>query len=388
MLDPRDSDLFDAWEDPTTGVRSYLLQNRVAPVQQSFYFVNPSGTPDGRYLWFYAAFPPAGDATYGRALGVADLAEGTARWFPETLFSDTSPLIDPATGAVYWATGTRVFRRGPTADDPVELVNSLHPLIAKGRRPWRLATHFTRSADGTSLTFDCQLGAEWYLGDVPLDGSEIRIWQETRKCYNHAQFSPTDPALQLVAQDHWVDPVVGGKHRYANRMWLLRLTDPEEWTSTLDPVFPTEEYPSLPVHRHGHEWWDPDGEHAWFVDYTAGTSRVHLPSREIELVWPGGRWHSHSSHDGRFLVGDGTVRVHGGVTREYTVTFYDARAGTGTEVALVSRMPAPSTSLENYHLHPHPRFVRNDQWVVYTTLVTGQPRVALCPVAEILEVLS
>jgi hypothetical protein len=50
---------FEPWTDPGTGVRSYILTERVAPLQKAFYFVNASISPDESVLWFEAAFPPA-----------------------------------------------------------------------------------------------------------------------------------------------------------------------------------------------------------------------------------------------------------------------------------------------------------------------------------------
>ena len=42
---------FRPWIDPESGITSYLLHDRVAPLQQSFYFTNRSFSEDGAYLW-------------------------------------------------------------------------------------------------------------------------------------------------------------------------------------------------------------------------------------------------------------------------------------------------------------------------------------------------
>ena len=76
MIDLRNPQLFTPIIQPETGVTIYVLSRKVAPVQEAFYFSNESMTPDGRYLWFYCAFPPSGTAAQGRTLGVVDFATG------------------------------------------------------------------------------------------------------------------------------------------------------------------------------------------------------------------------------------------------------------------------------------------------------------------------
>jgi len=38
-----------------------------------------------------------------------------------------------------------------------------------------------------------------------------------------------------------------------------------------------------------------------------------------------------------------------------------------------------------YHVHPHPQFCINDQWIVYTSTVHGRSDVALIPVSDLIE---
>ena len=90
MFDLAKSKLFSPWADPATGVTVYLLTHKVAPVQEAFYFVNNSMTADGRYLWFYCAFPPSGSQLYGRTLGVVDFEHQEVHHFPETQFQSIS----------------------------------------------------------------------------------------------------------------------------------------------------------------------------------------------------------------------------------------------------------------------------------------------------------
>ncbi|MBO7742207.1 MAG: hypothetical protein J6S21_06595, partial [Victivallales bacterium] len=49
---------FTKWTDPDSGIVSYILTNRMSPVQKPMYFTNRSISPNGEYLVFYTHFPP------------------------------------------------------------------------------------------------------------------------------------------------------------------------------------------------------------------------------------------------------------------------------------------------------------------------------------------
>ena len=44
---------FRRMQDPVSGAVYYVMDTHVAAQQQGFYFVNPSMSDDGRYLWVY-----------------------------------------------------------------------------------------------------------------------------------------------------------------------------------------------------------------------------------------------------------------------------------------------------------------------------------------------
>ena len=172
-MDPAGSTAFEAWTDPHSGVTSFLLSQRVAPLQQSFYFTNPSLSPDGAYLWFYCAHPPGSNATIGRTLGVFDVQSEQIRWFPETQFRDASPMVADS-GDVYWCWEFAVYRRGPRESDEAILVNSVPEEVHRNREGERLATHLTLSADGRELCLDASFGREWIVGSLPLGWERLR----------------------------------------------------------------------------------------------------------------------------------------------------------------------------------------------------------------------
>jgi hypothetical protein len=368
--DLKSSALFVSWIDPGSGVESFILKQRVAPIQQSFYFVNSGFTDDGRFLWFYCAFPPGGDAYYGRQLAVVDFVEQTVRHFPETQFADASPFVDPQSGEVYWTSGLGIWKRGPLKTDKVEHVGFFPAELARNRRPLRIATHLSRSADKRSFAIDAQIGSEWFVGDLAADGTGgFRLWQKFDRCYNHAQFSPADPDSMLLAQDGWFDASTGEEGKTQDRLWLLRRGEP------VRPLLPDAR---LPASLRGHEWWDADGRHVWYVDYRSGTAKVNVATGEHGLVWPNGHTHSHSDRTGQYLVGD--INPEGD---DWRIAFFNANSG--REIDIVSKLPVPAYSRRAYHIHPHPRFSLADRFICYTSNVHGSVDVAIVPVDQLIE---
>lgn len=364
------SPLFQRWTDPLSGVESFILSQGAAPFQQSFYYTNPSLTNDGRFLWIYCAYPPSGSANQGRCLAVADLHTQEFCVFPETQFLDASPCVDLNTGYAYWCIGTEIWKRGPLPAQEPELVNRLPESLTHHRRPWRVATHLTFSADHKSLNIDAEIGRQWFVGHAPLDGSDVMIWQELDRAYNHGQFSPVDPDLQLINQDSAIDPVTGVCPPYENRMWLIRRGE------KASPIFPTGP-------KHGHEWWSANGQHVWYIHYNRGVERVRIdtPNNDPELMWTSDTVsHAHVDATERYIVADCVPGRDTGIGK---VIFYNTT--TRRELSIVSDMPYPSEALRRYHVHPHPQFCRQDEYICYTTLVRGKVEVALVPVADLIS---
>lgn len=368
------SPLFSLWRDPASGVESRLLTRRVASLQQSFYYTNPSFSDDGRFLWIYCAFPPAGNANQGRSLAVVDFQLQEVRLHPETGFLDASPAVDSGTGEVYWCSGVEIWKRGPLAADTPSLVNRFPQSLALNRRPWRLATHLTFSADRKSLNIDAEVGRQFFVGHAPLDGGDVVVWQELDRAYNHGQFSPVDPDLQLINQDSAVDPLTGACPNYENRMWLIRRG------GKAAPIFADAE--SSGAAMHGHEWWSADGRHVWYIHYGRGVMRVDpfQPQPKAELMWPSDTVsHAHADATESYVVADFQPGVATCVSK---VVFLNRK--TGREAVIVSHMPYPSDALRRYHVHPHPQFCLRDRYICYTTTVHGRVDVALISVESLI----
>lgn len=292
MIDLKNRDLFTPVTHPSSGVTIHVLSRKVAPVQEAFYYVNDSMSTDGRYLWFYCAFPPSGNAGRGRSLGVVDFQTGAVRHFPETQFGEASPYVDVENGEVYWQGDRFVWKRSPVAETPVELINQVPDELIANRQVLRAATHLTRSADGKEFFIDLGLQTQWLFGSLPINGGDFQLWHRFDRLYDHAQFSPTDPDEVLFTEEFHGDPLTGLTFPVTDRMWILRRGEAPR------PIL------SEPKRGVGHEWWDPDGKHVWCV-WENETWRVRVATGEIEKVeFPRHCWHSHSSHDGQLIVGD------------------------------------------------------------------------------------
>lgn len=360
---------FEPWVDPASGITSYILSKRVAPVQQSFYFVNPCLSPDGNWLWFYAAFPPGAPKTLG--VVSLDAEEPLIRHYPGDAFSSVSPMVGPESDAVYFCLGGAVWRQ-PLEEEPT-IVASLDEAWINRRLMRRMATHLTLSADERYFLLDGDIGHHWWVGVADRHTGEVTVLKEFPRHHNHAQFSTTNPRLFLIAQDWWNDPVTGEYIPYDHRIWLMDVDQ-----TIFEPLRPQDWY------RHGsaasHEWWSKDGLICW-VDYEEGAFECSLEDRVAHKVWQGPLCHAHCDSTRRYWCADESPYKWD--SKPCQVLFYDRESG--KQVAIVSAMPKPPYPRSSYHLDPHPQFSPDGEWVVYTTTVRGMVDVALTPVEAILS---
>lgn len=346
---------------PMSGVASHVLETDLSPRIQSFYFVNDGFSADGRFLWFYAS------STGPRSLGVVDFGTGQCRLVPDSDFLDASPLVDLRTGDALWIRGTTLHRCSAGSADTPRQLTSMPPAWVRGEDPFRISTHLTWRADHGALTLDAQFHRRWFAGEIVLADGSWNVWKTFDRCYNHAQFSPVDPDLQLIAQDGWTDAQTGEAFSYDRRMWLL-MRD-----GGCEPLY------AHPTPWHGHEWWDAGGRHVWFVHYGQGVKRTEIQSHREEVVWPGAFSHAHASMDGRFVVADSEAS---GRTPACRVRFLNRTTGRSVWVA---DHPWPGNAADwRCHVHPHPRFALGDRWIHYTTFAGGKVGLALVPVQELI----
>jgi len=379
--------------DPVSGMPYYVLSTHVAPVQQGFYFVNSGLSGDGRYFWFYCAYPPAPE----HAAGVIDLAADEVTVFPETAGTrDAIFMVDPLTGDLWWGTDQGYFRRSP---DPREKPIRIAPIpaVARQGRLTGAGTHLTLSPDRKSFFVDIGYGGRSTLGSIEVATGQYTEWFRTPVGvpYNHAQWNPVDPALALCAHEYYTDFYTGvtAKPPKTAEGIYPRL-------HTLTPDGKDTMYPPL-IEYASHEWWSADGKKIYYEDghriirrnletgaheIAVDCDRFHDLSEISATVW-----HAHCTADERYFVGDASYYSHGGLRWwrgcPSKVTLYNTV--TDRAVPIVTHNPeVPDWTPENscpYHIDPHPRFVLNDEWITFTTTVEGRVDVAIAPVKPLLE---
>ena len=357
---------FESWTDPESGVESFILNERVAPLQQSFYFTNPSISQDEKWLWFYTAFPPSPH----KFLGAVSLDPDTPdkRLFLQAGFSSVSPMVAPQGDAIFLCMGPSVWKL--ELDGSLQRICTLSSEYINNRSLRRLATHLSLSADGCYFLLDGEVGNHWFVGVGDVQTGEVRIIKEFIHHFNHAQFSPVDPRTFLIAQDWFLDKVTGKRFPFDHRTWLMN-ADGSEFCAL------TPEYQPR-GHEDCHEWWSNDGK-VCYVNYAAGAYEIDLATRQHHHVWKQALCHAHCSGDSRYWCADQTP--YRWDESGCQVQFFDRQ--TEKQVNIISRQPQPPYLRGDYHIDPHPQFSPRDTWVVHTTTVRGLVDVALTPTAPL-----
>ncbi len=379
MFTPETSGHFVPYIDPVSHVTSYILNTHVAPLQQSFYFTNISMTDDGRYLWFYCGFPPAGDASFGRSMGVVDFKEDTVTHFPEMMFLDASPMVDKETGELFFCNYDGIYARMPQPDAKLRRIWKMPDTMKTGVCQ-RIATHLTYSADHTKFGVDIACGDNWFGGTVDIATGEYEEWYRRDYSFNHLQMNPADNDLLLIAEDYWSSKSTGEPHIIRTnaqgvyqRLWTLRRGE--------TPVL----WPPKDGQKATHEWWSRDGKYLYYVRHgeISDVCRIDMASGDQESVVPTRAWHCHSNADDTLFILDENQEFWRGC--ESDVRFYNAR--TKKFVTVVTKNPSLFTRAEpcKYHIDPHPQFTAHDRYVAFTTTVMGRIDIALTPVAQLTE---
>jgi hypothetical protein len=376
-MKPDLSKFFVPYKDPESCVTSYILSKRLAPVQLGFYFVNTGFTKNNRYLWFYCAFPPAGNVYFGRTLAVIDFEKMTINHFPETAFSEASPLVSDETGGVYWASEKCLCYRSPDPEDTHEII-AFYPEDLFGERKFgHFATHLTLSPNKKELFFDAHSGNQFFAGTVNLETKKFEVWKKFERKYNHGQICPIDENLALLAQENMIDMYTGVKTKYDNRLWILKRD------GTFKPIFKENT-------RVTHEWWDADGIHVYALNQMEQMDgpaiiKVDIKTDKVQNIWHGQYWHANDFDHGKWLVADKhhlTDFYRGCPSR---VSFINLEKN--KEQIIISNNPEFQTPGGLYHIDPHPRFSPDGTMITHTTTVLGRVDVAVTFTEDLLKMM-
>ncbi|MFP4355947.1 MAG: hypothetical protein ACLFUJ_12555 [Phycisphaerae bacterium] len=365
---------FTSWKDPASGVESFILDKRVAPVQKHLYYTTPSISADGKWLWFSAAFPPS--RQFHLAVCCLDPDEPMIKLFPQmTLSGNPRVLPDGRTALVPVAEAIWRF----DVDENIQQVLRLgHDLLA-GKYLFNLITTTTISADGKYIVLDCHIGNRTLIALGEIETGQVKPLHWIPRKYHHAMFSPVDPELIMLAQAPGTDYISGDKFSFDIRAWLM-----DTKGQRFEPVLGDKWFGHNS--KVCHEWWADDGTICW-CDYDDGVFEIDLENRRAERVWAHPACHAHANADRTLLVCDDhpyTRRKE----KPLGVYFYDRAAE--KEIAIVTRMDYPSVTelvepqdWRKYHLDPHPQFSPDGRNIVYCTQVRDRVDLAIAPVEAI-----
>jgi len=365
---------FKEYIDPKTGVKSYILKERVAQMQQHLYFTDSSITYDEKYMWIRCINAPGQYVS----LAVVSLDENNPfiRHFPGmgNCGHCDVPSIIPGTHDVLIGIPPAIYKITPEGE--VTKLFELDQEFLKNRKPYKMMTNASVSCDKKHMALDIEMSDKFYIGVGNFETGEIKIIEKFGRRYNHTMFSPHDPNLMLVDQDWWRDFHTGEYFPITNRIWLCDIRG-----TRFEPLLPKDWY------NHGgtevtHDFWSKDGMICW-ADCPNGTFECDVETREITHIWKRRLCHCHTSADRSLWVAD--EDPYDWVSKPCQVLFFDRESG--KEIEIFSSLPCPKEGLDLYHIDPHPSFADGDKYIVSTvTLIDGYTDVAITPVEPLLEI--
>lgn len=363
---------FEEFIDPQSGVKSYILKEKVAQLQQNFYFSEIGLTDDNEYMWFQCMNWPA-EFIY---LGVMSMnpEKPFIRAFPAAGIHGPSckPNVIPGTHDAVFSVGKTLYR--VDIEGNITKVLEIDEDFLQGRTVERLSTNTSFNADGELVALDMRIAGKTYVATGNLKTAEIKMIHKFKSHYTHAQFSPVEPELMLIDQDWEIEADTGERFDIDQRMWLM-----DTGCTKFEPVLPEKWF------RHGsiicHDFWSQDGWLCW-PDFEDAVYEYNVETKELSKVWDNIMCHVHTN-DRKFWVGDASPYKWG--LKPCRVIFFDRESG--QEVDIFSAMPKPKfVSGGIYHLDPHPQFSRDGKNIIsMTTVRNGEVDISITPVEPLVK---
>lgn len=386
-----DSDYFEAFTDPQSGVVSYRIKSDALgwDNSQSGYYVTKGMTDDERFIYFMVSaneFRPSYHTLAQEEESAKILDLQTRKLYTFQASNACYPYLDPVEDKIYYVikneekNAAKFYMRDlknapdvevPLADFPQKLVP-----VGATRPIRRVCSHITLTQDKRKVFLDAWVVDTFYQGLLDLYTGEWTEWSHNvNECHlTHAALNPTRDDEVLLAMDSWTD-TQKVEHKmsdvgYANdgefngqgtymRMWIMK---PDGSRSLVRPG--SNNYAS-------HEGWHPDGN---YVYWCGGDGSFHIRSlrnpSDYQTATVEKAAHCCFSEDKNYVVHDDN-RDWGSYSGNYRGcqwrVWFTNRA-TGKHVAIYSGLKPIATAAEPSRIHPdpHPHFVAGDKYVVCT----------------------
>ncbi|MDD3586969.1 MAG: hypothetical protein PHQ75_07275 [Thermoguttaceae bacterium] len=372
---PETSRHFIKYVDSKSQVVSWRLKaGEVAMNQQTFYFVNPSMSNDGRYFWFYCMFT----MTDSKSLAVIDFLTDEIYHFPKTRGCGFSAMVDYETGNVWYVNKSEgLLCQSPDPTQKARLVAGVPKNFPKGYL-YQIACHLTWDPTHSKFFLDSRVDNKFFCGTLDIKTGKYTKWADMDFMFNHAQFNPVRGEPVFLCKEFYVDSVTKekiriptGKDGVYERLWLLTSKDGFKRLTPYKNKYAT------------HEWWSASGDNLYYC-CGFGVARYNLDTEKQDIVFPGKTTHAHSSSDDKYFVCD---RSEGPWYRgcAWSVHFYNTVSK--KEIPIVTLIPAYNAKENESKIHPdpHPQFVGSDRYIAATVNIDGKTTVQLTPVKELIE---
>jgi hypothetical protein len=383
MFDPAEHPLFEPVDCPNSGVRSFRLQNPFGKPQVTPYFAIKAFTADERYLFGYIRHGPVREEEIDAAgmtvetiapasLFVADLLAGSFVVsrnnvnYPSACFDENRRLI-------FFAKENSIFSFEIETARERCWFTLPHELTSQGPRAI-FCTHLSVSADGRRLLLDGRYGRHCFLAYLDLEEMRFEVvFQGKNVFYDHANYSPSDPHLAVLASDWWLDPDTGAYNEIPHRIWTIRTDDGKPPRPIMAPPGWNGPHPRYPTH----EWWSDDGKGIFTILHEEGIAFINVETFESSIVWKGSACHGQSCASGRWFVVDQKTYL----AEPRSVVLVDSKTHEVLPIAI--NMPRPPDVFNRlYHLDPHPQISPSERFVIYSGTQLGLSDVYLFPIPK------